>query len=142
MGSKRTLPWSSSFPSSQENRPSIKRQRSSQSSQFSSQPSSSYNSRHQPIVIDDSDDELYDEIFSTPLLPELDNYLSIGYMGIVGLRGRLISGSKVVGVQYYRGIATMDENLLLVREPRNQYDRNAIRVDNVANIQVGQSILL
>lgn len=34
----------------------------------------------------------------------------------------------------------MDENLLLVREPRNQYDRNAIRVDNVVNIQVGQSI--
>jgi hypothetical protein len=32
----------------------------------------------------------------------------------------------------------MDENLLLVREPRNPYDRNAIRVDNVVNHQVGQ----
>ena len=32
----------------------------------------------------------------------------------------------------------MDENLLLVREPRNPYDRNAIRVDNVLNHQVGQ----
>jgi len=43
-----------------------------------------------------------------------------------------------VGVQYYRGIATMDENLLLVREPNNRYDCNAIRVDNVLGIQVGQ----
>ena len=41
-------------------------------------------------------------------------------------------------MQYYRGIATMDENLLLVREPNNRYDRNAIRVDNVLGIQVGQ----
>jgi hypothetical protein len=82
MGSKRSLPWSSSIPPSQENGSSIKRQKSSQSSQ-SSQPLSSWNSRDQPIVIDDStdDDELYEEIFSTPLQPELDNYLSIGYIG-------------------------------------------------------------
>jgi SWI/SNF-related matrix-associated actin-dependent regulator of chromatin subfamily A3 len=45
---------------------------------------------------------------------------------------------KIVGVQYYRGIATVDESLLLVREPSNPYDRNAIRVDNVLGIQVGQ----
>ena len=45
---------------------------------------------------------------------------------------------KVVGVNYYRGLATLDESLLLVREPWNAYDSNAIRVDNVANIQVGQ----
>jgi len=32
----------------------------------------------------------------------------------------------------------LDENLLLIRDPWNQYDRNAIRVDNVQNIQVGQ----
>ena len=82
MGFKRTLPWSSSFPSSQESESSFKRQRPSQSSQISSQPSSSWNSRHGIIVIDDStDDELYEEIFSTPLLPELDNYVSIGHMG-------------------------------------------------------------
>jgi SWI/SNF-related matrix-associated actin-dependent regulator of chromatin subfamily A3 len=36
----------------------------------------------------------------------------------------------------------MDENLLLVREPRNQYDRNAIRVDNVGHVQVGQYVSL
>ena len=41
-------------------------------------------------------------------------------------------------MQYYRGIATLDENLLFVREPQNPYDRNAIRVDSVANVQVGQ----
>jgi SWI/SNF-related matrix-associated actin-dependent regulator of chromatin subfamily A3 len=47
-------------------------------------------------------------------------------------------GCKIVGVQYYRGIATVGENLLLRREPRNEYDTNAIRIDNVVNIQVGQ----
>ena len=51
---------------------------------------------------------------------------------------RVDTGCKIVGVQYYRGIATLRENLLFVRDPRNQYDKNAIRVDNVANIQVGQ----
>lgn len=45
---------------------------------------------------------------------------------------------RIVGVQYYRGIATVDESLLLVREPNNPYDRNAIRVDNILGIQVGQ----
>ena len=43
-----------------------------------------------------------------------------------------------MGVQYYRGITSLDENLLFKREPNNPYDKNAIRVDNVANIQVGQ----
>lgn len=50
----------------------------------------------------------------------------------------LTVAAKIVGVQYYRGITTPGENLLFVREPQNRYDRNAIRVDNVANIQVGQ----
>jgi SWI/SNF-related matrix-associated actin-dependent regulator of chromatin subfamily A3 len=43
-----------------------------------------------------------------------------------------------VGVNYYRGIATLDENLLLIRDPRNAFDRNAIQVNNVDNVQVGQ----
>jgi SWI/SNF-related matrix-associated actin-dependent regulator of chromatin subfamily A3 len=49
-----------------------------------------------------------------------------------------MAACKIVGVQYYRGIVTVDESLLLVREPGNPYDRNAIRVDNVLGIQVGQ----
>ncbi|OIW31626.1 RAD5-like protein [Coniochaeta ligniaria NRRL 30616] len=45
--------------------------------------------------------------------------------------------SKVVGVQYYRGYASAGEVVTCHREPRNQYDRNAIRVDNVLGQQVG-----
>ncbi|GAA3299278.1 hypothetical protein GCM10020218_088610 [Dactylosporangium vinaceum] len=45
--------------------------------------------------------------------------------------------SKIVGVRYYRGQATIGEHVLLKREPHNQYDRNAIRVDNVMGAQVG-----
>ncbi|KAL3446281.1 SNF2 family N-terminal domain-containing protein [Aspergillus insuetus] len=45
--------------------------------------------------------------------------------------------TKIVGVRYYRGQATIGEHVVLKREPQNQYDRNAIRVDNVMGAQVG-----
>jgi SWI/SNF-related matrix-associated actin-dependent regulator of chromatin subfamily A3 len=45
--------------------------------------------------------------------------------------------TKIVGVRYYRGQATIGEHVVLKREPRNQYDRNAIRVDNVMGAQIG-----
>ncbi|KAL4883309.1 SNF2 family N-terminal domain-containing protein [Aspergillus karnatakaensis] len=45
--------------------------------------------------------------------------------------------TKIVGVRYYRGQATIGEHVVLKREPQNKYDRNAIRVDNVMGAQVG-----
>lgn len=45
--------------------------------------------------------------------------------------------SKVVGVRFYKGLATPGEYILIKREPTNQYDQNAIRVDNVAGEQIG-----
>jgi SWI/SNF-related matrix-associated actin-dependent regulator of chromatin subfamily A3 len=44
---------------------------------------------------------------------------------------------KIVGVQYYRGVANAGEHILIRREPGNPYDSNAIRVDNVAGHQIG-----
>lgn len=44
---------------------------------------------------------------------------------------------KIVGVQYYRGVANAGEHVLIRREPGNPYDSNAIRVDNVAGHQIG-----
>ncbi|KAJ5495403.1 hypothetical protein N7539_000519 [Penicillium diatomitis] len=44
---------------------------------------------------------------------------------------------KIVGVRFYRGVATPGEHVVLRREPHNQYDRNAIRVDNVMGAQIG-----
>ncbi|QUC22554.1 uncharacterized protein UV8b_06795 [Ustilaginoidea virens] len=45
--------------------------------------------------------------------------------------------TKIVGIQYYNGNATAGEEVLCRREPDNQYDRNAIRMDNVMNRQIG-----
>lgn len=51
------------------------------------------------------------------------------------LYGELLT--KIVGVQYYNGIASDGEYILMRREPGNPYDRNAIRVDNVGGTQIG-----
>ncbi|KAF9470596.1 hypothetical protein BDN70DRAFT_888939 [Pholiota conissans] len=45
--------------------------------------------------------------------------------------------TSVVGIQYYRGLVGPGEEVLLVREPQNPYDRNAIQVKNISRVQVG-----
>ena len=45
--------------------------------------------------------------------------------------------NNIVGVRYYNGVITPGEMVLCRREPRNPYDGNAIRVDNVMRVQVG-----
>ena len=45
--------------------------------------------------------------------------------------------SYIVGVQYYDGIVSRKEQVSLVRQPNNPYDRNAIRVENIRGEQVG-----
>jgi SWI/SNF-related matrix-associated actin-dependent regulator of chromatin subfamily A3 len=43
----------------------------------------------------------------------------------------------IVGIQHYRGDIHVGEMANLVREPSNPYDRNALRVDNLAGVQIG-----
>ena len=45
--------------------------------------------------------------------------------------------AKIVGIQYYSGYATRGERVMAQREPHNQYDRNAIRINNVQGNQIG-----
>ncbi|MCJ1475579.1 hypothetical protein MMC13_004242 [Lambiella insularis] len=45
--------------------------------------------------------------------------------------------TKIVGVQYYTGYATIGEHAIIKREPTNRYDSNAIRVINVQRDQIG-----
>ncbi|KAF8893981.1 SNF2 family N-terminal domain-containing protein [Infundibulicybe gibba] len=45
--------------------------------------------------------------------------------------------TNVVGIQYYTGLVGSGEAVMLVREPANPYDRNAIQVKNIGNTQVG-----
>lgn len=47
------------------------------------------------------------------------------------------SDIKIVGVRYYNGVVNPGERVLCRREPGNQYDSNAIRVDNVMRQQIG-----
>ncbi|KAF7967470.1 hypothetical protein HWV62_34115 [Athelia sp. TMB] len=51
-----------------------------------------------------------------------------------------VLNSKIVGVQYYTGMVGPGEEVNLIREPHNKYDRhsrNAIAVKNIANAQIG-----
>jgi len=48
-----------------------------------------------------------------------------------------ILNTKIVGCRYYDGRATVGEYVKVRREPRNPYDRNAIRIDNVVGDQIG-----
>ena len=45
--------------------------------------------------------------------------------------------TKVVGCRYYDGRATVGEYVTVRREPSNQYDSNAIRIDNCIRQQIG-----
>ncbi|KAL0956474.1 hypothetical protein HGRIS_002620 [Hohenbuehelia grisea] len=45
--------------------------------------------------------------------------------------------TSVVGIQYYKGLVGAGEEVLLVREPHNRYDSNAIQVKNIGRAQVG-----
>ncbi|KAI0356200.1 hypothetical protein OH77DRAFT_1423798 [Trametes cingulata] len=45
--------------------------------------------------------------------------------------------TSIVGVQYYKGLVGPGEEVILVREPHNKYDRNAIQVKNIGGTQVG-----
>ncbi|KAF1984535.1 hypothetical protein K402DRAFT_358980 [Aulographum hederae CBS 113979] len=44
---------------------------------------------------------------------------------------------KIVGCRYYNGHASMNEMVVLQRQPNNQYDPNAIQVQNVQRQQIG-----
>lgn len=45
--------------------------------------------------------------------------------------------TRVVGVQHYRGLVGAGEQVTLQRDPRNPYDKNAIKVVNIGGMQVG-----
>lgn len=45
--------------------------------------------------------------------------------------------AKIVGVRYYSGYATMNEQVMVKREPGNPYDSNAVRINNVYGTQIG-----
>ncbi|KAI0344734.1 hypothetical protein BDW22DRAFT_1354880 [Trametopsis cervina] len=45
--------------------------------------------------------------------------------------------TNIVGIQYYKGLVGEGEEVRLIREPTNRYDRNAIKIENISRTQVG-----
>ncbi|KAF2710432.1 hypothetical protein K504DRAFT_430964 [Pleomassaria siparia CBS 279.74] len=84
-----------------------------------------------PLEIDDTDDEeLEDGSQETDDgSGRRDEEYSYGLYGIWP--------QKIVGCQYYRGMATIGEVVIARREPHNRYDSNAIQVLNVRGEQIG-----
>lgn len=82
---------------------------------FPSQVGRFAGSQEDPIDLDDEAD-----------VPEAQRFEFYGTMD-----------NKIVGVRYYDGIVTPGESILCCREPNNQYDTNAVRVDNIMGSQIG-----
>ncbi|KAJ4301139.1 hypothetical protein N0V90_003229 [Kalmusia sp. IMI 367209] len=100
-------------------------------------------SQHNPLIIDgddDDDDNLDDnddgDDDASQEVQDASQSYSETEMSWV-LYG--VIETKIVGVRYYNGHATIGEIAKLRREPHNQYDRecNAIQVLNVNNVQIG-----
>ncbi|KAJ5851115.1 hypothetical protein N7455_010971 [Penicillium solitum] len=86
------------------------------------------NQLSQVVGADEEDEEALDVIQGSQEVNEASLTTSILY-GIVS--------TKIVGVRFYRGRANPGERVIINRDANNQYDRNAIRVDNVMGAQVG-----
>jgi SWI/SNF-related matrix-associated actin-dependent regulator of chromatin subfamily A3 len=81
----------------------------------------------QAIILDGEDDAEAEDLIQG----SQDDSSYVSFMHYGSLR------TKIVGVRYYDGYATVGEHVLLHREPNNPYDRNAIRVLNVMGNQIG-----
>jgi SWI/SNF-related matrix-associated actin-dependent regulator of chromatin subfamily A3 len=94
------------------------------------QPATVGSSQVDPILLDEDEDE--DD--ASQEVPDATQGYGQQYYNYL-LYGAL--DDKIVGVRYYNGYATTGEMVVLRREPHNQYDSNAIRVDNVQGEQIG-----
>ncbi|KAJ5979117.1 hypothetical protein N7501_002459 [Penicillium viridicatum] len=86
------------------------------------------NQLSQVVGADEEDEEALDVIQGSQEVDETSLTTSILY-GIVS--------TKIVGVRFYRGRANPGERVIINRDANNQYDRNAIKVNNVMGAQVG-----
>ncbi|KGO66055.1 Zinc finger, RING-type [Penicillium italicum] len=82
----------------------------------------------QVVGADEEDEEALDVIQDSQEVDETSLTSSILY-GIVS--------TKIVGVRHYRGRANPDERVIINRDANNQYDSNAIKVNNVMGAQIG-----
>ncbi|KAM4693493.1 helicase-like transcription factor [Discoglossus pictus] len=79
-----------------------------------------------PNIFFDQNELLSADDSSSSIEEDMDSLVLFG-----SLRG------NVVGLRYYTGVVNNNEMVALQREPNNQYDRNAVKVNNVNGDQVG-----
>lgn len=98
--------------------------------QRSSQPSASqsFNSGSQTVrdLWSVGNDEGNDIIDLSQDVDEGNGWVCVGVIDV-----------KIVGVRYYNGYATVDEQVMVKREPGNPHDSNAVRINNVHGTQIG-----
>jgi len=104
--------------------------RSGVSSSQTSLPTSSISRASQPAHV------LYDEQYGDEFDSDADSDDEFD-SNIFRLNQYGAMPTKIVGCRYYNGYITTGEMVMLTREPHNEYDRNAIRVDNVRGEKVG-----
>ncbi|KAI5260950.1 SNF2 family DNA-dependent ATPase domain-containing protein [Aureobasidium subglaciale] len=77
--------------------------------------------------LQEEDNEIFENVASSQTPPVAhDQYQKYGFLD-----------TKIVGVRFYTGFATVGERIAIKREPSNPYDPNAIRIDNMMNVQIG-----
>lgn len=109
-----------------ENQPPAKQARVTvnQPSRSQPRPSQTLNSRHEPGGVHlNEEDDIVD------LSQDVDEGFDWAFVGAID--------AKIVGIRYYNGYATPGEQVMIRREPENQYDSNAIRINNVQGFQIG-----
>lgn len=105
------------------NAPPAKQARTNANPTPGSQPRASQWQARDAWGAENEDDEVID------LSQDVDEGGGWSIMGIIN--------GKIVGVRYYNGYATVGEQVMVKREPSNEYDSNAIRINNVQGTQIG-----
>jgi SWI/SNF-related matrix-associated actin-dependent regulator of chromatin subfamily A3 len=124
---KRASSWVDLTGSDDENLPQRKQARVNQPGSSQPRASQSFSNIHS-LNSRDSWTESNEENEIIDLSQDVDE--GFGWTCIGSLDG------KIVGIRYYNGYATPGEQVMVKREPRNPYDSNAIRINNVQGNQV------
>lgn len=63
------------------------------------------------------------------------------YWGFATPKLSVISHKLIAGLRYYKGMVGKHESVILARDAQNPYDSNAIKVLNIADIQVSSLLM-
>lgn len=88
-------------------------------------------------TLSQSGQAVYDELYGGDDFDQEEDASERFDAYILSLQQYGVMPTKIVGCRYYNGYITTGESVLLIREPTNEHDANAIRVDNVRSEKIG-----